>query len=356
MSRLVWLVLCGGWLNLSCAAKAPPPAVTQAPPAAASGASAPTASLPADEPAKVGQAPAADAGRVVHWKGSRVSLWAPNAMQRPTRLQYLRQESPLVVVAVAEMTADNEAATKQILSGAKQGAELKQETPAAHGSARGFTGKSEPDPSGMARQILALADGPAVTIVIAQYQASAAPLVTRILDSVVLDGKAELDPLALNGISIGDDAGFAVSNGFSQPVMFADKGRKPPIGPGEPSFVLMSLPYVKPDTSDRELGIMLGTTLAKYQPDMSRASMDSFAIDGREAFIIAAPGMYESTAVGVYGFILRRPDLAFAGFGHVRAVAMKQVGPRFERLVKSIRLDDSIISPPPVEAAPLKPQ
>lgn len=322
-------------------------AASKAPPAPASlVVSRSEAVVPAPAPAAAPVVSKSDAGRTVHWQGSRVSLWAPNSMNRPTRLQYLRQDEPLVVVALAEMTADNEPAIAQMLAGAKRGAGVTGEMPVTRGTARGFVGQGTPDDTGLARRVLALSDGLAAAIVIAQYAEAAAPLVEKILESVKLDGRAELDPLALSGISIGDDAGFAVSNATSHPVMLFEKGRRPPLDPGEPSFVLISLPYPRPNTPDEELGNMLGVMLAKFEPFMPAAKTDEFPIAGRPGFVISLPGKNGQTPIGLYGFVARSPDVAFAGFGHVRVKGMNQVAPRFERLVRSIKLDDSIVTAP----------
>jgi len=333
-------------LSLACSAAKPAPSA--AAPVASIAALQPTAApAPGPAAAPLPQTPGsdADAGGVVHWKGSRVSLWAPKAMRRPTRLQYLRQDDPLIVVAVAELTARDPAETKSMLAGAARGAAVSDEKPVKRGNAQGFSGQAAPDITGLSRRVVALADGPAVTVVIVQYQAAAASVADKISESVTLDGSQSLDPLALNGIKIGDDAGFSVSDAASHPVTFFEKGKPTPLRPGEPLFELLSVPYPKPDTSDRELGALLGVTLGHYAPDMSKANLNSFEISHGPAFVMSVPGKADGVAVGLYAFIVRRPDTAFIGFGHVRPLAMKDVAPRFERLVKSIELDDSVFSP-----------
>ncbi|HYP91038.1 MAG TPA: hypothetical protein VEQ59_22890 [Polyangiaceae bacterium] len=341
MLRLGVLASCAAALALSCtpAKTAPvavaPLAVPSAPPAiGAAPATAPSAAPVVASPA--------EPGGLVRWKGSRVSLWAPQTMYRQTRLQYLRQDDPLVVVAVAELTAQTPDESRQMLAGAQRGAGIAQPEAVRHGNAQGFTGRAEPEANGLDRRVLGLADGLAAAVIIVQHAAAAAPQVTKILESVTLDANAPLDPLALNGITVGDHAGFAVSDGASHPVMFFEKGKKPPIADGEPSFMLMSLPYPKPEVADRELGAMLGLTLAHYAPKMDKANMNSFDVARQPAFVMAVPGTFENKPVGLYAFISRRADTAFVGVGRVRASAMKDAGPRFERLVKSIQLDDSI--------------
>ncbi|HYQ15391.1 MAG TPA: hypothetical protein VEQ58_06535 [Polyangiaceae bacterium] len=338
MFRLGFVASCVTALTLSCApAKTAPPV---APPVAANSAQ-PSVAAAAPTPAPVA-APTSEPGAIVRWKGSRVSLWAPKSMYRQTRLQYLRQDEPLVVVAVAELTAETPAQTREMLAGAQQGAGVVQPEPVKRGNAQGFHGRAETDANGLERRVLGLADGLATAVIVVQYKAAADALVTKILESVTLDANAPLDPLALNGISVGDDAGFAVSDGSSHPVMFFEKGKKPPIPAGDPSFVLMSLPYPKTQVTDAELGAMLGVTLAHYAPNMDKANMNSFEVAHQPAFVMAVPGALDGKAIGLYAFISRRPDTAFVGFGHVRPSAMKDVAPRFERLVKSIQLDDSI--------------
>jgi hypothetical protein len=339
MLRRVWPIFA---TLVSCSSAKPAPVAPSAAPAA-SVATKPPAAVVAP-PGSAAPVVEVDAGRIVHWAGSRVSLWTPAAMRRPTRLPYLRQEDPLVLIGLAEMSADDAAGLQQMMAGAKHGAELSEEAPAKHGSAQGFIGRAAPDASGLSRQVLGLADGLAAVIIVAQYQAPAAPLVTKILDSVTLDSTVVLDPLAVNGIRIADDAGFAVSNSSSHPVLLLDKGKKPPLRPEDSLLTLLSLPYPKPGTSDEELGQMLGLILARYQPFMPAAKMDSFAIAGRPGFVISAPAKNDGRPIGLYGFVARCPDVAFAGFGHTPVGSMNRVAPRFERLVKSITLDDTIFS------------
>jgi hypothetical protein len=264
-------------------------------------------------------------------------------MRRPSRLQYLRQDEPLVVIAVAEMTAEDLASTQQMLAGARDGAGVVEQRPVEHGKSQGFLGRGAPDGSGLSREVLGLADGLSAVIIVAQYQPAAAPLVAKILDSVTLDPSAELDPLALNGIQLGDDAGFVVDRSSSHPVLLYERGKKLPLKPGEPSFMLLSLPYPKSEISDQELGQLLGLTLAKFRPFMPSAKMDAFPIAGRQAFVMSVPAFSDKIPVGLYAFVVRCPDVAFAGFGHVELSAMNRVAPRFERLVKSLTLDDALI-------------
>src|SRR5258705_4395789 len=94
--------------------------------------------------------------------GSRVSLWTPKEMRRPSRLAYLRMDEPLVVLAITELTGRDAAATKLMLDGAKDGAKLSDEKPVTHGAASGFIGHGTSDETGLRRQILGLAAGPAV--------------------------------------------------------------------------------------------------------------------------------------------------------------------------------------------------
>ena len=89
---------------------------------------------------------------------------------------------------------------------------------------------------------------------------------------------------------------------------------------------------------------MLGSVVGKMQPDMDKAKMDSYEIAGTQAFVIAAPGVKDGKPIGIYAFILRRPDSAFLGFGDVSLPDFEKTLPRYERLAKSIRLDDSIIA------------
>jgi hypothetical protein len=300
-----------------------------------------TSAAPASAPAQA--APTNAEPSVMRMAGSRVSLWVPPEMRRPTRLAFVKMDEPLALIAIAEMTSPDGSPT-DMLAGAKQGAELVDEQPAERGKAKGFIGNGKSE-TGLERRVLALGDGAAIAVIVAQYQKEAAPIVERILDSVQLDGAAALDPLALSGISISDRAGFAVWNTASQPIMLVDEGARPPLSESTASFALMSMPYPKPEISNEELGQMLGSVIGKKNPNMEKAKMDAFPIAGSEAFVVAVPGEKDGKPVGIYAFITRRPDSAFLGFGDVGLAQFETALPRFERLAKSIQLDDSIFSP-----------
>lgn len=318
-----WLgIVVLGWGLAGCGGQAAPqaPAKTAAP-------------TPAPEPA------------VTHWSGSRVSLWVPKEMRRPTRLAFFKMDDPVAVIAIAEMTAPGGAPVTEMLEGARSGSELTDEQPVTRGNAKGFIGKAKSDETGRTRQLLGLGEGSAAAVIVAQYDERAAPVVQRILDSVELDAKAKLDPLALHGVGIGDMAGFETWDAASQPIILADQGARPPIAAGVATFAFMSMPYPKPEISDDELGQMLGSVVGKLQPDMAKAKMDTFKISGTDAFVVAVPGQKDGKPVGVYAFILRRPDSAFLGWGDVALSEFEKTLPRYERLVKSVRLDDTIFTP-----------
>jgi len=319
MKHWVGLALCGLGL-IGCGAKA---------------AEQPAAQTPA-------QAAVSEPG-TARWAGSRVSLATPPNMKRPTRLAYFKLEEPLIVIAIAEMTApDGKAA--EMMEGARNGAKLVDEKAATRGTARGFVGHGTTDQNGLERQVLGLEQAGAVAIVVAQYQKEAEATVERILDSVRLDASAKLDPLALHGISIGDPAGFEVWNVTSQPIIMADLGARPPVPDSVAKFALLSMPYPKPDFSDEELGQMLGSVIGKKQPDMQKAKMTTSEIAGTPAFVVTAPGQEDGKPIGIFAFILRRPDSAFLGFGDVALSKLEATLPRYERLVKSLRLDDGVFS------------
>ncbi len=325
MTKLA-LALCGLGL-LGCGAKggeqAPAQAATHAPAA---------------------RAPAAEAaGSLTRWKGSRVSLWIPEQMRRPSRLAFFKMDDPVVVIAIAEMTAPT-GSYEEMLAGARSSENFDGEEPVARGNAKGFLGRSKSEKTGLTRQILGIGEGSAAAVIVAQYEEGAATVVRRILDSVELDASAKLDPLAVSGIGVADMAGFEAWDIASQPAILADQGARPPVASDVATFALMSLPYPKPEISDDELGQMLGSVVGKMQPDMAKANMRTLAIAGTEAFVVTVPGKKDGEAVGIYAFVLRRPDSAFIGWGDVALPRFDETLPRFERLAKSLRLDDSIFS------------
>jgi hypothetical protein len=318
MSRLSWV--CLGLLGLVACGGAPAPGSAKSP----NGAAAPLES------------------KVL--KGSRLSMWLPDGMYRGTRLLALRLDEPLVVVALAEFTGADEAAAEQLLAGMREGAELPQAEETTRGGARGFIGAA-PGINGMTKQILGLKAGKAGALVVVQYQPSGEDIAKHILDSVRVDERAEMDPLLLAGITLGDRAGLEVATTMSQPIILSEKGARPPLSSTALRFALMTAPYPKADVSDEELGQMLGGAIADLKPDTSRAKGSEFQLDGRPAFYLIAPGEADGKPVAIYGFVARGKDSALVGFGHVGVASADKDLPRLERLVQSLKLDDGILGP-----------
>lgn len=318
MSRLsfVWL----GLLGLVACGGAPAPGAAKSPDGAATAAT-----------AKV-------------LKGSRLSMWLPDGMYRGSRLLALRLDEPLVVVALAEFTGDDEAGGAQILAGMREGAELPRAEEATRGEARGFIGAA-PGINGMTKQILGLKSGKTGALVVVQYQAGGEAIAKRILDSVRVDEQAPMDPLQLSGYSLGDLAGLEVKTTMSQPIVLVEKGSRPPLSPTALSFALVTMPYAQADVSEEELGKMLGRAIADLKPDTERAKGSEFQLDGRPAFYMIAPGEKDGQKVAIYGFIARGQDTALVGFGHVGLDSAEKDLPRLEGLVQSIKFDDSVLGP-----------
>ena len=277
-------------------------------------------------------------------KGSRLSMWLPDGMYRGTRLLALRLDEPLLVVALAEFTGEDEAGGAQLLAGMREGAELPQAEETTRGDARGFIGAA-PGINGMTKQILGLKSGKTGALLVVQYQAGAEALAKRILDSVRVDEHAQLDPLQLAGISLGDFAGLEVMPTLSQPILLVEKGARPPLSSKALRFTLVNMPYPKADVSDEELGQMLGGAIGDLKPDTERAKGSEFQLDGRPAFFMIAPGASDGEPVAIYGFIARGQDTALVGFGHVGVASAEKDLPRIERLVQSLKFDDSVLGP-----------
>lgn len=277
-------------------------------------------------------------------KGSRLSMWLPDGMYRGSRLLALRLDEPLVVVALAEFTGQDEAGGAQILAGMREGAELPQAEEAQRGEARGFIGAA-PGINGMTKQILGLKSGKTGALIVVQYQAGGEAIAKRILDSVRVDEQAPMDPLQLAGIAVGDLAGLEVTTTMSQPIVLAEKGARPPIAAKALRFALITMPYAQAEVSDEELGQMLGRAIGDLKPDTERAKGSEFKLDGRPAFFMIAPGESDGEKVAIYGFVARGQDTALVGFGHVGVANAEKDLPRLERLVQSIKFDDSVLGP-----------
>jgi hypothetical protein len=336
---MTWKVMAalGTWTLFGCSGAAPAPKAASTPPAAPSVVAVPPAPAPASAPA-----PAPGPDVPVHWRGSRVTLAAPPAMQRPTRIPYLFLEEPRIVIAITEMS-DAPERIDQLLEGTRRGAELVDEQPITRGSASGYLGHVKPQ-HGLARQVLVLRDGGAAALLMAQYAETAEPTVARVLASVQLDAKLPLEPLAVSGITLGDDAGFEALDVTSAPILLTDKGKRPPLA-GVPTMALMSVQYPKPDITDEELGQLLGTFVVSKNPDMSKSQELGFELSGKPAFGVVAPATEPGgKQVVLFAFITRRPDSAFLGWGTAPLSAKAKAVPRFERLVKSLELDDAILA------------
>jgi hypothetical protein len=163
------------------------------------------------------------------------------------------------------------------------------------------------------------------------------------LDSVKLNEADALDAIALSGISAGDKAGLEVSSRVSTPVLFTEPGVKPPLN-GAPSLAILSVPYPKPDMTDEELGQMLGGALVRYQPDATKVKEAELKIGPCPAYTLIAPGQDQSKPIIVYGMIARCPDSALLGIGTLPAAAEKKMLPRFDKIVRSLSLDNSIFA------------
>ena len=335
-------VLVGALLVSACGGSPPAPARAAAATVTTSPAPVPSPAVSAPVPPTK---PAAPDGKVTELPGSRVSLWLPSGMQRPTRLPFLKLAEPLLVVSFGEFTRDP-ASTDTFLAGAKDGAKMGESRPVSRGQAHGFLGHVAADETGLERQILALAAGGAVAMINLHYAKEAEPLVSKIVESVELDAEKPLDALALSGIQLGDRAGFEPSSAAAPPLLLTEPGVKPPLN-GAPSLALMSVVYPKPNLSDNELGEMLGASLGHYQPDMRAAHEEELKIGTCPAYSFDAPGKDQGAPVIVYGFIARCPDSALLGLATARLAQAKAVLPRFQRVVRSLQLDDSILQAVP---------
>lgn len=277
--------------------------------------------------------------------GSRVSLWLPEGMYRPTRLMALRLDDPSLIVVLTEGTAGGPEGARGFLAGMQESASLVSSTQLERGEAKGFVGEAPSNVEGMTRKMMGLTAGTATAGVVVQYAPEGQVLAERILGSVQLDGGAKLDPLALSGIKVGELAGFEVHPGISQPITFFEAGVTPPLAPEAAAIALMVLPYPKAEVSDEDLGQMLGSVLGNLNPKMDKLKPAELQVDGKPTFAFVAPGERDGAAIVVLAFITRYEDSALAGFAHVGAAKADTVLPRIQQLVKSIQLDPATVGP-----------
>jgi hypothetical protein len=191
------------------------------------------------------------------------------------------------------------------------------------------------------QQILGVAQGNAAAVITLQYPESAEPLVKKITDSVKLLPGEPLDAFALAGLNVADQAGLQVSGRVSTPVLFTEPGVKPPLN-GAPSLALLSIPYPHPNLSDEELGQMLGGALKRYEPDPQKVKEGELKIGPCPAYTLTAPGSDQGKPAIVLGMIARCPDGALLGIGVVRPADAKKYLPRFDKIIRSITLDNTV--------------
>jgi hypothetical protein len=345
MKQSAGWVLASGFLAAACggsaggvapsAAKAPEPAASAAPAAT-------VAAKPEPQPAAPALVTLPTEGSDTRLKGSRLQMWLPAGMKRPTRMPALRFPEPRLVVSSVEFTVDAEG-VEQFLKGANEGAELSDGRPYVKGKLHGFVGHTQVEDPGKRQQILGVASGNAAAIVTVQYAAAAEPLANKILDSVVLFENEPLDALALYGMHVGDKAGLELSSRVSTPLL-TEPGIKPPLN-GAAGLVIMSVPYPKPNLTDEELGQLLGGSLNRYTPNMEKAKEEELKIGACPAYSITAPGLDQGKPTVIYGIIARCPDSALVVTGTLRPSDEKKILPRFQKVVRSLTFDDSIFAP-----------
>jgi hypothetical protein len=319
MVRLSWVSLCGALVLCGCSG-APAPAAKNA---------------PAEQPQAKGK----------RLNGSRVSIWLPEGMYRPTRLMALRLDDPALIVVLTEATVAGPEGAQGFLAGMQESGRLVSSAEVERGEAKGFLGEAPSNIEGMTRKLMGLTAGTATVGVVVQYAPEGQALAERILSSIQLDPGAKLDPLALSGVKVGELAGFEVQSGISQPITFFEAGSKPPLAPEAAALALMMLPYPKAEVSDEDLGQMLGATLGNLNPKMDKAKSVELQVDGKPTFAFVTSGERDGATIAVFAFITRYEDSALAGFAHVGEAKADAVLPRVQKLVKSIQLDPAIVGP-----------
>jgi hypothetical protein len=267
-------------------------------------------------------------------------------MERPIRMLLFVREEPAISIAIGESTARDEKGAVEMMQGGVEAMDelnLTERSEVSRGGASGVQGRGEKN--GLLIRSLALRHATALTTIIMQHDRAASADVDEIIESVTLNPKAELNPLRMHGLTIGDLQGLEIWPVMSHPVMLREPGTEPPFPADALTFALMVLPYAEPNPTDRDLGKALGRVVGHLRPDMERAAPSKFELGGRQGFEIVAPGQKDGAVIDVYAFMVRGNDSAFAGFGHVGKKQSAETVKRLSKLVRSVELDDSILGP-----------
>ena len=281
--------------------------------------------------------------------GSRVSMWLPEGMHRPSRALTLVLDNPPLIVNWAEITTHGKVAIESgVLEGIKKGWKISESEDIKRGGATGFVGTGPGAIDGFTRRMIGLAAGESAAGIAVDFITESAEQAERIIDSAELAQNAELDPLAMYGIEIGDLAGFEVQE-MANLIMLREIGARPPLRPGAPGLSIFFHPLSKQDMSakerDRMLGGALRGALSVFNPDFDRFQSAKIEIDGKQGQLVSGPGKRNGTVLTLFGFMVPDEGSGMIGFGSADQGVAEDVLPRFERILKSLRFDDRVLGP-----------
>ncbi len=271
--------------------------------------------------------------------GSRVSLWLPEGMRRLGRAFVYRNSNSNLVVALAELTATEDEASK-LVSGVIGGAEgLEKTSDETEGSLRRvlLSGKKTDRDARM----LILEDGGRAATVYVLFSPGYASQAEKILDSVKLDPAAPLDPLELHGLSLGSLGGMEIGNATHQPVVLTRKDQKPPI-PKSSAIAFISInPHNYGDAiTEEQLGALLGTNIANLNPDLENAKVNEVEISGHKAHELLLQGQKDGTPLAIYAYAIPDGDCAVIAVAYVQMDHADQEMADVVPLLRSLELGD----------------
>jgi hypothetical protein len=289
-------------------------------------------------PAKSGAEAPAEV--VTKWRGSRVSMSTPPELRRLSNATELRMTRPEVALVVIEVTAAN---VEGVLGGLKKQLGVQDELPVTRGAAKGFMGAAQSEETKETNKqtsVLALAAANAGVLIVADYEADAAPIVKRVLSTVQLDATARLDPLALHGVQVGDMAGFEVSDEISTPIKFVEKGKS--MLPAA-AFELK----VMPAPSDAAVA---GLSEALFSEARASSTVSDFkkearTIAGQPAVVATFTDQQDGQPIGGYLVVAQSAGSVMIGASKAVLADHRELVPRLERLMGSLQLDPSLSAP-----------
>lgn len=281
-------------------------------------------------------------------RGSRVSLWIPGDVLRFSRVYAFRRAEPLLFVMVSEMTAANEEDEDALLRGIIDGSERFGEPRVGkRGAAKEI--QMEGEVNGNKAQSLVLAQDGALATVLVAYAPESREDAERVLASVRLNPRVDMDPLSVHGLALDLAGELAVWNMTQQPIMLRDPNQPIPMPVAAPfAFVTVLLHGQGDEIAGETLGGLLASTMSNLEIDPASARTSVVEIGAHGANEIFANGKKDGEPIAVYGYILNDGDAAIAAVGHVGLGQAEAQMPDVVSTLRSLRLSDySTVTPLP---------